>query len=102
MTVAIIQQLVLSVALINKAVVIFSCDLESIGDKVRDTWSLFLPSLVVLASWILSLGECLEDLHKVDAVLQTVFLLRALMFLIRSGQLYNVLRIYDQLAIHFN
>ena len=101
-TIALIQQLILSTALINKLVVICTCDLEAIGDRLRDTWGLFLPSVIVLISWLFNAGAVLEELHKIDAGMQALFLLRALMFLLRSGQLYNVLRIYDKLVIHFN
>lgn len=100
--VALIQQLILSAALIHKATVVFTCKFEVIGDRLRETWGLFTPSLVVLVSWLFNAGESLEQLHKLDAVLQTLFLLRAVMFLIRSGELFNVLRIYEQLSIHFN
>jgi hypothetical protein len=102
MTVALIQQLILATALIHKASVVCTCDLEILGDRLRETWGLFLPSLVVLVSWLFDAGEPLEELHKVDACLQTLFLLRALTFLAQSGQLLNVLRTYSQLAIHCN
>ena len=102
MTVALIQQLILATALIHKASVICTCDLEVLGDRLHETWGLFLPSLVVLLSWLLDLGSPLEELHKFDAALQTLFLVRAVMFLLRSGQLFNVYRIYNQLAIHCN
>jgi hypothetical protein len=97
----IIQQLLLIIALLYKGFVIYACNLDILGDRLRETLGLFLPSAVVLISWLLDGGEALEGLHKIDAALQAMFLARALMFLAKSGQLLNVFRIYDQLAINF-
>ena len=96
------QQAILFAALIHKAVVIFTCDLDGLGDRLRDSLGLFLPSLVVLVFWISDPGEALEGLHKLDAALQTLFLLRTILFLVKSGQLSNVVRLYQQLSIHLN
>ena len=75
-------------------------DTGSLGDSVSDAVKLLLPSFILLAIWAAGYedDQSVDVVHKADIALQGVFAGKVVMYFLRTGLAFDILKILAQLS----